>query len=306
MSCDLLLYWMTHQGEGSWAGFRRAVSELAPNASDQNSLARRLRVALSDLGHVDFFVERSQRWLALPPMLAGAAMRDSMAVLCGSRTPQLITSLQSAAGACGCRLLIMGSPEGPSCVELRGLPADIQEAGNRTQIRFLPKTSAHLLGVVDSIADEIENAQHDERPFNWDAESFDLRSRTWVEGVQPNSACRFSPRYGASKFLLHLRRGIFLQLPKRDAVYASAMIRGVSLLDYDLGAGVIKAPVAAPMPEKLARIACLCTGAQPRIDSGILEYSGVPFDIASGLLVAAGQRHPGVPEFAQSERFSLG
>src|ERR1700685_4168160 len=89
MTWDLLLYWMTHSAEGSWSGFRKAVSEIAPNSlpEDQAGLARRLRVTLSDLGHVDFFMEGSQRWRVLPPMLAGLGIDDSAAVLCGSRTP---------------------------------------------------------------------------------------------------------------------------------------------------------------------------------------------------------------------------
>jgi hypothetical protein len=155
-----------------------------------------------------------------------------------------------------------------------------------------------LLGAIDTIVSQIENAPRDPQPFNWDIESFDFNTRSWVEGLQINAACKFTPRYGIPKFLLHRRHRKFLRLAKRDAVYAAAMFRGVSLLSYDAGSGLLTAPLAAPMPEKLARIACLCAGTEPAVDRGARAYSSVPFDIASAILVAAGQSHPVATELA--------
>src|SRR5207249_1929934 len=118
------------------------------------------------------------------------------------------------------------SANGPSCIVLLGLPDDIQKVANQAQIGFMPNASAQLLADVHSITDKLATAPNDQQPFNWDVESFDLRTRTWVKGLQPNSACKFTPRYGVPKFLLHRRNSKFLQLPKRDAVYASALIQG--------------------------------------------------------------------------------
>lgn len=306
MNYDLLLSWMTHKGDGSWAGFRKALSELASDASDGQTLARQMRVAFSDLGHVDFFIDGSQKWRTLPPMLAGSAANDCVAVLCGSRTPELVRFLHLAAPAFACRLSTTESINGPTCIEVLGQPNNIQQVADKAELRWVPNASAQLLGVVDSIPEKVESAPHDQRPYNWDVECFDLITRTWVEGIQRNSACRFTPRHGASRFLLHRRHGKFLQLSKRDAIYASAMIQGVNFLEYDPRTKVLTAPIATPLPEKLARIACLCTGAQPRLDGGFIEYFGVPFDIASSVFVAAGQRHPGLPAFAESQRCGIG
>src|SRR5437660_2189904 len=173
MSCDLLLYWMTHKGEGSWASFRAAVSELMPSAPDQRRMARQLRGILSDMSHVDFFVDGSQQWQVLPAMLAGLAIDDSAAILCGARTPELILSLQSTAGKLGCQFSNTASGAGPSRIALLGHPLDIQRAADEAHIIFVPRASSQLLGATDTVMSRIENAPREQQPFNWDVESFD-------------------------------------------------------------------------------------------------------------------------------------
>jgi hypothetical protein len=306
MSCDLLLYWMTHKGEGTWAGFRRATAELMPDAPDQNRKARQLKGALSDLAHVDFFVDSSQQWRVLPAMLAGLGIDGSAAILCGARTPELIVSLQAAAGKMGCEFSNTPSESGPSRVALSGAPCSIQRTADEANIVFVPRAANQLLSVVDTVASLVEKAPRDPQPYNWDVESFDFNTRSWVEGLQLNAACKFTPRHGVPKFLLHRRHHKFLRLAKRDAVYAAAMLRGVRLLSYDAGSWLLTAPLVAPMPEKLARIACLCTGAEPTIDRGARTYSRVPFDIASAILVAAGQSSPIVTELARAGTLNFG
>jgi hypothetical protein len=269
-------------------------------------MARQLRGTLSDLGHVDFFLDGSQQWRVLPAMLAGLATDDSAAILCGARTPELIVSLQITAGKFGCQFSNTDSESGPSRIALLGHPRDIQRAAEEAHIIFVPRASSQMLSAVVTLMNRIEGAPRDQQPFNWDVESFDFNTREWVQGLQFNAACRFTPRYGIPKFLLHRRHRRFLRLAKRDAVYAAAMLRGVNLLSYDADAGVLTAPLAAPMPEQLARIACLCAGTQPSIDRGALAYRDVPFDIASAVLVAAGQRHPALTELAQAGRVNFG
>lgn len=51
MSWDTLLYWLTHQQEGSWTSFRKAVTEVAsvePIDIDISDLCRNLRFQLSE------------------------------------------------------------------------------------------------------------------------------------------------------------------------------------------------------------------------------------------------------------------
>jgi hypothetical protein len=304
MSFDLLLHWMTQKQEGSWAAFRGAISRLALGA-DQSAFPRRLRVTFSDLGHVDFFVEGSQRWRILPPMLAGLSA-DGEAVLCGARTPHLVKLLQSTAGELGCDSSTTDLPAGVMRISVHGAPADIQKTADRIHIDYVPRAAARLLGLVHSIHDQVADAPQAERPFGWEAHSFDMASLVWVEGVLANSACRFTPKYGPPRFLLHRRRGKFTQLSKREAVYAAAMLQGVSLVKYVAHTGVLRVPLTAPLPEGLGRVACLCTGIQPRIEGSALEYAGVPIAIGATILAAVGQPHSEPIEITETVRCSVG
>lgn len=306
MSCDLLLYWMSHRGDGSWAGFKKAASELIPDSSDQATVARRLRNALSDLGHADFFIDTSSRWRALPPLLAGLARSDSVAVLSGSRTPQLLSALQLATREAQCELSTSETAEGLTRVEVSGELDVIERVAKMAEISFLPGAAAHLVEGIVPVASQIENAKREEQPSNWDVEYFDLKQKVWAKGLAPNAACRFTPRNGHPKFLLYRRHHKFLQLPKREAVYASAMLQDVKLLSYEPSTAVLSVPIAAPLPEGLARIACLCTGSQAYLASGTIAYQSVPYEIAAAILVAAGQPHPGMQAITQKRRSSVG
>jgi hypothetical protein len=301
MSCDLLLYWMSHLSEGSWAGFRRAVAQLAQDSADEADLARRRRVALSDLGYAEFFVNDSQRWRTLPSVLAGLP-GGSAAVFIGSRTPDLASSLKSTAAAAGCRVQAAKAMDAPERIVIEGRPTPLERIAQEVGISFIPQAASELVGSVEAVAIQLSSAGSEQQPFNWDVESFDLSTLAWVKALLPNSACRFTPRYGPPKYLLHQRGRRFLKLPKRDAVYASAMLQGVTLIRYDTAGCELTVPIAAPLPEKLARIACLCSGLQPSLHDDDLVYSDIPFDIAAAVLIASGQPYPAMEMPAQTER----
>src|SRR5690349_1153275 len=80
---NMLLYWMSDTGEGSWDRFRNVVTELAKSDQDLSQLRRSLRVRLSDFGHANFFVGESSRWQTLPPRLAGLMEPIDAALLVG-------------------------------------------------------------------------------------------------------------------------------------------------------------------------------------------------------------------------------
>jgi hypothetical protein len=100
---DQLLAWMTHMGEGSWPGFRKAAEEIFGSDRDPLDLCRSLRVELSDLGFADFFIDGTQQWRMLPPVLGGLAVHQNAAALYGSRTPLLVEELRNAAESLGGR-----------------------------------------------------------------------------------------------------------------------------------------------------------------------------------------------------------
>ncbi len=292
MNCDMLLHWMTHLGDGTWAAFRSAVMRLAETDADIDGICRRLRVTLSDMGHADFFVAGSQRWRALPPMLAGLPGSSSPAVLIGGRTRTLVERLTSAAAARACRVSVEAVNDAPSRIRIEGAQQSLSEAAAEAGIRHIPEMARSLCSAIVPVPVQVKNAQSEEAPANWSVRSFDLESLIWTDGLQSRSACEYSSRYGPRRFYVHKRLGHLLRLPKRDAVYAAAMLNGVKLAVYDRGAKKLSTPLSAPLPESLARAACLCTDAQAKVENGRLVYANVPPDLAAVLLVAAGEPYP--------------
>lgn len=292
MKFEVLLHWMTHTQEGSWAAFRGAITKLPSSEEEPDALARSLRVFLSDLGHADFFVDGSQRWRVIPPALAGLPPPARSAVLTGGRTPKLLADLAQGAAAHGCRVLSDPSGDRPAIVRVEGDPGGLSAAAAAAGIPFVANFASALCGSIDPIARLVETAAVEEGPANWLVRSFDFDSLTWVEGLRGRSACEFRSRYGPTRYYLNTRRGRLLRLPKREAVYAAAMIRGIAAATYDAASSVLSVPASAPLPELYARAACLCAGAPSLFRQARLCYPSVPARVAAVLLVAAGQPYP--------------
>lgn len=292
MTWDLLLQWMTHLGEGSWEGFRDAIERLAPDDQDSGGLLRRLRLELSDMGHADFFVEGTRRWRVVPPVLAGLAMRHEVAVLCGGRTPQLRAALAAAAEAEGCLLSVEESADGPTVVGIAGDPAAIARAASRAALRFVPNYASALCRRLTPVYQLLERAPEESPPTNWLLKCFDFASMSLVEQLLPNAACECTPRRGLPRWYVHTRRGRLRPLPKREAIYAAAMLRHMTLLRYDAAARRLFVPVKAQLPELFSRAACLCAGRRGRVEANAVVFEEVPPATAAALCVAAGQRHP--------------
>src|SRR5207249_4440460 len=289
---ELLLNWMTHVQEGSWRAFRGAVAKIIDPDADADAASRRRRklwTFLSDLGHVDFFLEGSQRWRVRAPALAGLLPPARSAVLTGGRTPRLLATLADGAAANGCRVRSDGAEDRPACIHVDGDPGGLLAAAGAAGIPFIESYASVLSGLIDPIPRLVETAKVEEGPANWSVRSFDFDSLAWVEGLRERSACEFRSRYGPTRYYLHMRRRKLLRIGKREAVYAAAMLRGIALATHDAAVSELSVPASAPLPAIHARAACLCGGAPSEVRDGRLRYRSVPYDVAAVLLVTAGQ-----------------
>lgn len=294
MDCDLLLSWMTHMGEGSWATFRTGVEELSGSDADLADVFRRLRVNFSDLGFADFFIEGTQRWRVLAPAIGGLAAQDSEAVFCGGRTPGVVDSLEQAATTFGCTLQQNEMQECPEVIHVTGEPEELSRIAKEIGVAYVPSMASAVLQSGSAIPEQMELASSEPEPRNWKVRSFNFTSRTWEEGLRANSACEYTPTYGYPKFFVHRKRKRLFRLPKREALYAAAMLKGVRLAKYDIEHMRLTTPVYAPLPELYARAACLCSGRPAQVADGNINYDGVTPDIAAIVMVGVGQPHPGV------------
>lgn len=81
-------------------------------------------------------------------------------------------------------------------------------------------------------------------------------------------------------------------MQKQECLYAAAMMKGLHLIEYKPDSMKLSVPSFAPMPEMYARAACLCSCRPAQLEGGRFVYSDVPPEVASLLMVAAGQPHP--------------
>ncbi len=294
MNCDLLLTWMTHLGEGSWIRFRKAAEEIVSGDRDPLELSRALRVGLSDLGFTDFFVDGSQRWNMLPPVLGGLAAQADAAVLYGRRTPALVEALRNGAKVHGGKLQEEALKDCPTSFRVVGERRVIAEISSHIGVAYQPDNGRRIAENVPPIPCVFEAAAQEPAPLNWKARFFDLGIRAWVDGLLPNAACEFTPTYGRPQYYVRRRSGKLLRMPKRESLYAAAMLKGVRLIDYEPHSLELSVPLFAPMPALYSRAACLCACRPAQLIDGRFVYFDVTPEVAALLMVAAGQPHPGV------------
>jgi hypothetical protein len=293
---NMLLYWMSNVGEGSWDRFRSVVAELATHRQDQDlsQLSRTLRVRLSDFGHVNFFIGDTSRWETLPPMAAGLAGPISTALLIGARTPTLLGDVQAAAARHGVEIAREALDDSPALIRLAGAPDALNACAVAAGIDYVNDYAQRLAGALTPIPSRLDRSRRetDRAPINWVPRSFNLQTREWVDGALPNSACEFMPRYGRARYFVSNRRRRLIEIAgRRDAIYAAAYAQGVGLAEYELATRTLSVPLTAPLPEAYARVACLCSGRRGDVAHGRIAYPGVPPEIGAVLLTALGQPH---------------
>ena len=294
---NMLLYWMSETGEGSWDRFRNVVTELANDARDLRQLRRTLRVVLSDFGHVDFFIGASSRWETLPPLAAGLLEPIDTALLIGARTPKLVANVRAAAAEHDVDMTerLDGLLD---VIRLTGPAEALNACAVAAGIDYADNYARRLAAMLKPVPLLLERPRNDtdHTPVNWTRRSYNMQSCEWVDGILPNSACEFTPRYGRPRYFVSNRRRRLLEVPsRRDAVYAAAHAKGVSLAVHDPVAGTLSVPLSAPLPVAYARVACLSAGRRADVAHGRIVYSGVRPEIGAVLLTALGQPRAIVP-----------
>ena len=296
---NMLLHWMSDTGKGSWDRFRNIVTELAEDGRDLGQLRRTLRVVLSDFGHVDFFVGDSSRWKTLPPLVAGLMEPVDAALLVGARTPKLVADVRAAADEHGVEMTDERLDDSPDMIRLIGPAEALNACAVAAGIIYADKYARRLAAMLNPIPLLLDRPRRDtdHTPVNWARRSYSLQSCEWVDGTLRNSACEFTPRYGRPRYFVSNRRRRLLEVAsRREAVYAAAYAKGISLAVHDIVAGTLSVPVSAPLPEAYARVACLSSGRRADITQSRIVYSGLPLEVGAVLLTALGQPLANLPK----------
>lgn len=297
MNGDLLLEWMTHMGSGTWGAFRNAVDELYGNAGerDEHAQYRQLRVALSDLGHADFFVDGSRRWKVRRPALVGLASGETRHMLTGGRTSELARRVALVAAAMGVSVrsdVVLGLPQ----TYLDGENLRLKQVAAELGLEYLPNASAVLAAQLPHIRHTFGAAREVAEPVNWSVRSWCFRVADWVPERRDRTVREYTNRYGVRRYLVGGgRRRPLREVEKRSAIYCAAMLQSRRLAAYSYDTLQLRVPLWAPLPELHARTACLAGGTRASVEAGEFVFDNLDPRIAAALLISLGQGFP-VPE----------
>jgi hypothetical protein len=288
---DLLLEWMTHMGSGRWGAFRDSVTELAgPEAVETQVLSRRLRIALADLGHVDFSAG-SRRWQVMRPALLGMVGKNEH-LFVGGRTRRLAESLKSMLREGGASVSITDLDPGLARISVVGTQDDLRKTAEALELEYVPEAAALLASRLPPLRQAIERAPARPEPINWAVRSWSFEDQAWISDRLPRTAREYTNRHGARRYMLHLGRPGLRELDKRVSIYGAAFLKNIRITRYSHVGKRLKVPRWAPLPEAYSRATCLAGGRLATAQEADLVFEAVEPHIASLLLVALGQGFP--------------
>lgn len=292
---DLLLEWMTHLGSGAWGSFREAVEELAGDHDhlDEQARVRTLRIALSDLGHVDFFVEGSRRWRVLRPALVGLS-KSQEHLFVGGRTRSILERLT---GPLPSGIVVATSEPIPGLtrVNLTGERGAVAGLAESLGMEYLADAATILSARLTAIRAVLDAAPPAQEPINWSVRSWSFQDERWIDERLDRTVREYSNRHGVRRYFVHACKSGLREIEKRASMYCAAYVRGTRIVTYSHAERSLRVPLWAPLPETYARAACLAGGHPGAINEGEILFETVDPRVASMLLVGLGQGFP-MPE----------
>lgn len=294
MKWDRLLEWMTHVGSGPWDAFRDAVDELDGGSDeDRRTLYRSLRIALSDLGHADFFIGGSRRWHARRPALVGISQCNRRHVFTGGRSASLVSELSSAARNAEAVVTFEEDHPGLSRIHVDGYPTRLEKIAQDLGIDYLRDGAATLAALLPPLRGTLELSKEAEEPIGWDVRSWSFDKSQWVEGRLSPSLREYRNRHGVRRYLVDTgRREPLREVERRMGIYCAALAANLRLMQYSEDDQTLRVPWWAPLPAEHARAACLATGRLASREEEHIVFNGIDCRTAAILLASLGQ---GVP-----------
>lgn len=293
MNGNQLLYWLSHLGEGTWQSFSKAIERLAePHEQEEDflrSLRSKVRFGLSEIGSVDFFPEKGRRWQVVEPVLASFPESPRRAVLIGGRSPALLERLRLAAHGTQCTIKEEARAPLPDQVLVFGSREALDILAASTRIERSTDYAKDLIPSFVSIEECVASAPCGEAMIGWNHRYFDLHSCQWTPNRIPRTVCECISQYGRRMSFLQVSRTKTVKLPRREAIYAAAMLARMSIVSYDAIAKTLRVPLHAALPDACARLACISSGKTGSINNGMVDYSPVENRIARLILTSVGQ-----------------
>lgn len=312
----MLMLYMSHLGEGSWAAIKSGFLSVAASAGvEPEEGGKALRYALEDIGFADFFVEHDtpdgpragDGWRVCPTSLRVLASGRT-ALLGGAQDPYLLRSLEEAAlaegGTCEMRSATVEGSFGPTglCFTLprvSGTAAALAGIARRLDLPLVASAPDDWLEAFPPLTDTLKIALQEElglcRP-GWVMRLCRPERQAW-EGIEylpdapmpAGTVLEWSrPWLPRQRAVLTPQRG-WVRTGDREAVYLGALISRRPLLRYDVRAKSLHVPIAFPLPWPCARAAAACAGVLPSRQDGERVYSDVPLRVVAVIGLLLGQ-----------------
>lgn len=285
---DRLLQWLSFRGSGRVDALPADMAGASPHRALAN---------LSLLGHLE--LEDRTTWRIAPPVLAALPNQEgdrAAAILCGARTPGVVTKLNRACEGAGADVQEVQTPGSPSVVRVSAVCTDtLVEVAELSGIHFQYDAAYSLLACTPSIR-------------NWP------RKPCQMTGGKVGTVRRFSGSHArwmpsslseaqaAEKGFFRIKRDwdrvSIIKFSQDDCAYiddrAGRMLAAAKLRHaaWDAAAARFSLPGLLFPPSLIARALVLCTGLLPQFDrpANRVVFAGVNAQMVRLFLSITGLR----------------
>jgi hypothetical protein len=287
MNDNLLLTYLSELGDGSWSHFRQALEFLA-NEEDDLYLYRTVKARqLSMLGHVEFAFEGDLRWSVCEPTIAWLTRKDRLTgVLCGGRSPRLLTAIQQSCHALGCRYEQWPQDEGPDVVLISVPSSDVgEQVAQQSGVKSQPDAAIRLAEIAPDVQSYLPLCPREPMPQGFKTECYDLQRLAWTEAAEANQPGFYRFTHYRREYRLKIGDAV-LKTPPYIGFFAWLRHENRFVFTYNVAEQTVCGPASATLPPLLARAAVLCSGFLPRFlpQDRTHIYQDIPPDIAHHLL----------------------
>lgn len=282
-----------HVGGGPMSALRRITDQMDASDLFGDEFARRLEV----LGHIE--VERHRKtlqpiaWQVNAPTLVGLPSGD--VVLTGFRSERLLVALEDAAWQAGHKVEAQDRPDAPDVVSVRALEsahaaalAERLSVALGCRVHYIPDAANKLASRLTPLSASAAALPPSVVTVGVTCEVWDPRTAHFQ---------RTSDASGSGAFRLTANGRVYIFRPKgsdagdarvgdaRIVKYLAAAECQQSLVGYGEEQQILYVPLGADLPGLYGRAAVLASGRPPldNPDEGILEYHGIPPELASHL-----------------------
>lgn len=279
-SGDLLLYVISAKRGISWPVFKRVLDTLAARelARYENAaVARNVIVrAFDSLGHCQLLSDSSGLRIAIAPSsLVRLPTSANIAVLCGSRSPETIDLVRTAASKFDVIVEVSLHPGDlsallPERVTLRApVNSNLDECANYLGITLAATPSAYALASVSATLHQIAASLEWKTvpELNWPFADFDPEHNNFTSVKEGRASFRLTryldPVKNVFRYYVWDSDGcaeIDLDWGRYLALHKS----GFNVLYFDSTKHLLAMPKSLPLPRLLARSVALCSGSSPR------------------------------------------